>query len=366
MKIVIEYDSCWRNSFLDGSNNETLPDKKGRKFVAASSSLNDRDHPENFKKVDLTITTILGVLCRLIGDQRKLYQARKSENYYFHSLENGISFFDSPYESVISSEIVYIRNMTGSDDRESFTGPIDTSHWLFSANFATDLWSVLFLDFSDLIRYIVEGAEKNVSVELDPRVIVGKVGELKSIPISKISEYKITEDDLVKTINVLIDASLCDQMKASFPSMIKTFRDIVYIKDSKVDMKALYCSALYLKLLRLRNLGFEIKSNIKGFSVAGMTPKDFMSNFTVGKKKVYGNPYLKKVLIKGEGETRNMLTKASGKLEINLDIDVAKGNELKTLIENAGVSSFFLGKKGLAYVSHIDPRPARRNYESLF
>ncbi len=87
--------------------------------------------------------------------------------------------------------------------------------------------------------------------------------------------------------------------------------------------------------------------------MAGLTPKDFMGSFTKGKKKVYGNPYLKKEMIKGQGEVTSMLTKASGQLEINIDVDRDKAQEIKTLIENAGVSSFYLGKKGLAYVSSI-------------
>ena len=48
-----------------------------------------------------------------------------------------------------------------------------------------------------------------------------------------------------------------------------------------------------------------------------------------------------------------MLTKASGQLEINIDIDKDKAREIKTMIENAAVSSFYLGKKGLAYVSDL-------------
>jgi hypothetical protein len=47
------------------------------------------------------------------------------------------------------------------------------------------------------------------------------------------------------------------------------------------------------------------------------------------------------------------MTKASGQLEISIEVDRDKGLEIKTLIENAGVSSFYLGKKGLAYVSNI-------------
>jgi hypothetical protein len=42
-------------------------------------------------------------------------------------------------------------------------------------------------------------------------------------------------------------------------------------------------------------------------------------------------------------------------LEINLNIDRARAEQIKQQIENAGVSSFYLGKKGLAYVSDIRP-----------
>ena len=79
MKIVVKYDSSWRNSFLDGNNNEPLP-KKGRKYIASMTSLKKS---ENFIKRDITKDTIMGVLNRLIGDQRKLYQSREDENYYF-------------------------------------------------------------------------------------------------------------------------------------------------------------------------------------------------------------------------------------------------------------------------------------------
>ena len=38
MQIIIEYESSWRNSFLDGSNNEPLP-KGGRNFIASMTTL---------------------------------------------------------------------------------------------------------------------------------------------------------------------------------------------------------------------------------------------------------------------------------------------------------------------------------------
>jgi len=81
MKISIEYDSCWRNSFLDGTNNEPLP-KGGRDFLGSMTNLKVEG---NFKTHEITLDTVMGLLNRLIGDQRKLYQARSKafEKSYF-------------------------------------------------------------------------------------------------------------------------------------------------------------------------------------------------------------------------------------------------------------------------------------------
>ena len=46
MQIIIEYESSWRNSFLDGSNNEPLP-KGGRNFIASMTTLKQEG---NYKK----------------------------------------------------------------------------------------------------------------------------------------------------------------------------------------------------------------------------------------------------------------------------------------------------------------------------
>ena len=81
---------------------------------------------------------------------------------------------------------------------------------------------------------------------------------------------------------------------------------------------------------------------------------DLMNRFTTGdKKKIWGNPYIRKERIKGIGEVTFLMTKASGSLEIEIPIEREQGKELETMIKNAGVSSFYLGKKGLAYVSKI-------------
>ena len=58
MKIIIEYESSWRNSFLDGSNNEELPEK-GRKYIAAKKFLTKEE--DSIKK-NITKDTIMGIL----------------------------------------------------------------------------------------------------------------------------------------------------------------------------------------------------------------------------------------------------------------------------------------------------------------
>ena len=66
---------------------------------------------------------------------------------------------------------------------------------------------------------------------------------------------------------------------------------------------------------------------------------------------------MRKEKAKGIGEVVSLMTKARGQLEINLDISRDKAKEIKSMIEDAGVSSFYLGKKGLAYISQaIDTR----------
>ena len=79
-----------------------------------------------------------------------------------------------------------------------------------------------------------------------------------------------------------------------------------------------------------------------------------MKNFvTGGEKKIWGNPYIRKERIKGIGEVTSLMQKAGGTLKINIDIERETALDFKEKIENAGVSSFYLGKKGLAYVSDI-------------
>ncbi|OXX50870.1 type I-Fv CRISPR-associated protein Cas5fv [Vibrio sp. V10_P2A27P122] len=334
MKITIEYDSCWRNSFLGGSNNDPVP-KKGREFLGSMTNLKKEG---NFKVCKTTLDTVMGILNRLIGDQRKLYQARSNiheTSYYFSELEDKVSFIDKPQ---LTNEITFIRNMNGSTDQNSFTGMIKVSDPVFKSEYSQQFWGVLNLDFNQLCDFIIEQPKIEVSIDLDPLSIINR---LESLNKEKAIELN---DNLVLVIDILN----------------KNFPEIEYLNNKYlITPISLYCSALYLQLSRLE-INYDMVTaktklgGISGISKRGFTKKDFMDRYTTGAKKIIlGNPFIKKEKIKGQGEVTSMMTKASGQLEINIDVDRNKAQEIKTLIENAGVSSFYLGKKGLAYVSNI-------------
>lgn len=334
MKITIDYDSCWRNSFLGGSNNEPLP-KKGREFLGSMTNLKKEG---NFKVCENTLDTVMGLLNRLIGDQRKLYQARSKMyegSYYFEELENKVTFKDQPQ---LTNEITFIRNMNGSTDQNSFTGMIKVTDPIFMSEYSSIFWGVLSFDISTLCKFIVDDAIVEGHIQLDPLSIISRLEFL--------NKEKAQE-------NIGEVANAVEALRSFFP-------DIEYFnKKEQVMTISLYCSALYLQLFRLEKK-YDLSSaktkagGISGISKRGFTKKDFMDRYTTGSKKnIWGNPFIKKEKIKGQGEVTSMMTKASGQLDIIIDVDRAKGEEIKTLIENAGVSSFYLGKKGLAYVSNI-------------
>jgi hypothetical protein len=353
MKLLIDYESSWRNSFLDGSNNEPLS-KKGRKFIGSMTNLRNAD---NFIKRMVTLDTVMGVLCRLIGDQRKLYQARNETygSYYFKDIESLVTFQDKKDKAILTNEMTYIRNMTGNKDPSSFIGSINTNHLLFKSDFSQQLWMVLSLRFKDLVLFILKKPFVEQKAILNPVEIVNRVTSFKDIRLDKLEEQKNISQELVEKACCFLqeDEHVNFVLGEQFSALKKGFSDIEYVKNNKAVVRAIYCSALYLQAI---NLASSYKMDgvvMRGFSVNGFTPKDFMKTFTGGQKIVWGNPYIRKERIKGQGEVVSMMTKASGQLEIKIDIDRKKAKEIKTMIENAGVSSFYLGKKGLAYVSKI-------------
>lgn len=341
MRIIIEYESSWRNSFLDGSNSEPLP-KGGRNFIGSMTTLKQ---PGNFIQRSITKDTVMGVLNRLIGEQRKLYQARQDPDYYFADIEAELQEADIVDKPSITQEMVYIRNITGSTDQNSFTGMIRAGHPVFKSDYSSELWGVLWLDLESLTSFIMDDTSQinGLSKEyLDPITILNKSIELQDLKSIE------QNDDLNKVVARLADC----------------FPDELYVENNGLIRPIrFYAAALYMQIERLRakfNMATAYNKRGQkicafGFSKRGFNgSRDFMKNFITGREKIiWGNPYLHKEKKKGEGEVVSKLTKASGQLEINLNIPKERAKDLEIKIENAGVSAFYLGKKGLAYVKDI-------------
>jgi hypothetical protein len=328
MKITICYDSCWRNSFLNGNNNEPVP-KRGRKYIASMTNLKK---DENFIKREIGKDTVMGVLNRLIGDQRKLYQSRKSESYYFSDIEDKVTCKDNPQ---ITQEMTYLRNISGSTDQNSFTGAVKSNDAMFNSDYSQEFWSVLVLNIDELTDFVVSGELSIKEISLDPMFVIDKLELLNK------EKALIKNENLEKVLSILTEK----------------FGDIKYLnKKDEVVVISLYASALYLQLDRLSekynmNSAKTKVGGISGISKRSFTKKDFMDRFTTGeKKKIWGNPYIHETFVEGKGKTRNLMTKASGVLEIVIDISRDKAEEIRLMIKDAGVSSFYLGKKGLAFV----------------
>ena len=335
MKITIAYESSWRNSFLDGSNNEKLP-TSGRNFIGSMTTLKKEG---NFIQRTISKDTVMGVLNRLIGEQAKLYQARQRPNYYFADIEQQLNDSDIIDKPLISNEMVYIRNVSGSTDQNSFTGLVKANDPAFKSAFSSSLWGVLWLSLDEVLDFILDVTyQVNVLFELDPIVVCHQIEFLSS-------EKPIDVKDKIQEAVAILQAN---------------FPDINYLTaKEQLPLVSLYTSALYFQIERLKNQ-FDLKATLtksgglSGISKRGFTKKDFMDRYTTGGKKlIWGNPYLLKEKKKGEGEVSSILTKASGELEIHLNISKDQADDLKKRIEDAGVSAFYLGKKGLAYVKDI-------------
>ncbi len=138
---------------------------------------NQGNYP-NFINREITHDTVMGVLNRLIGDQRKLYQSRNCPKYFFSGLEEHISFNDQQNQSEpINTETVYIRNMEGNTDQNSFTGMIKANDPVFRSDYSNNFWGVLTLDIENLCRFIIdESFQIHSPKQFDPFKMLNQLG----------------------------------------------------------------------------------------------------------------------------------------------------------------------------------------------
>ena len=271
MQITIAYDSSWRNSFLDGSNNEPLP-KGGRGFVGSMTSLKTEG---NFIERGITKDTVMGVLNRLIGDQRKLYQARQDPNYWLADVEQALTdedVVDRADKRISNSEVAFIRNITGSTDQNAFTGMIKSTDAAFTSAFSSELWGVLYLNIDELVQFINDVNYK-VAHQLffDPLIVINQLENLNGLkPID-------VQGEIEQTVTFLQNL---------YPEV-----DYKLTAKGQLTPISLYTSALYIQIERLKTR-FDVSAmltksgGLSGISKRGFTKKDFMDRYTTGAKKL--------------------------------------------------------------------------------
>jgi len=395
MKIVIEFDSIWQNSFLYGQDDKPIDKNNQRAFKATSKN-------KEIDKKEISKSTVLGILSRLIGDQRKLYQARESEDYYFKDKEECIDFQVKDKESW--NENIFIVNKSEKRPPQgSYLGVIQENEKLFFSETAPILWSILYLSVDELLNFLLSNQMNKKSGDSNPDSLLKRVEKLQKIDtfilakdavvsigekIEKLKEryskkeqefnnldsptekqeksllsakekmqkdIAKLEDEIQKILNSeernLFDTKLIkiiDMLSEKFP-------DQVYYNNGRIFPMSLYAVALYLQVERMQeeklNVEYCFKKNgeiqIQGFSKRSFNGiRDFLNKLAGNYNKTTQTPY--------------PLTKSNGTLEIILDIPRDEARYLRELINDAGVSSFYLGKKGLAYITNIDTREVKR------
>jgi hypothetical protein len=414
MKICIDYDSCWQTSFLNNDEKKPITKKHIQnkqlnihasdgyiqKFVATTKARGERP-------ASISNDTVCGVLCRLMGDQRKLYQAKKSDQYYLNEFEDKISWRIVGDKTV--NELSYLTNKSDSRcGQSSWLGVLsDDNKWFFS-DLSPLLWSILYLSKEELLDFILaDDYYKESCADLD---FCKPINLLKRIEV--LSNSKRPEGSVFKSLEVLMSEkekihsklkiqeekfkdyivaskekppqtekqkiahskkcsgfetainalsfdidSIGDQeslifndkkIKKVIDKLELYFLGISYWSNGVIYPMSLYSAALYLQAIRMLKNGFNLdfllnenrEVQIQGFSKRGFNgTRDWLNSMSGGRKKAVGTPC--------------NIEKQSGQLEIIIDVDRDKALEIENLINCAGVSSFYLGKKGLAYVSSI-------------
>ena len=337
MEIEIEYEGSWRNSFLSGSNNEPLP-KGGRKFIGSGASIKAN---KGLTVAEVTKSTVLGVLSRLIGDQRKLYQAKAAPNFYFADIEQSIDFVDLVNADCATQELVYLRNYNKSTDQQSFTGVVSYGDKAKAFNdvFSEELWGMVFLSIDELHAHFLGGGTEFPKRNYCPMTVVDQVKSLKP------EKIKVDEKSLEL---IAYFASLDEKFYPKYQELLGKSFDVV-----QLNLMGLLAQFQRLKGKYDMSSASSKTGTLKGsVSFKALSVRDFVTAYSdCNRKVIFGAPYIYKE--KGAGKEDQKLTKKSGKLIIKIDVDDDRAMEIEMLIKCAGVSAFKVGKKGLAYIKEI-------------
>ncbi len=341
MRILIKFDSCWGNSFLSD------PDAKGkRSYIASLSKMNNGKNKDNaldyYKEKSTSLSTVQGVLYRLLGARDRLDVLLEHDESIIADLIKRDSISFTLTNVVETDESVYLRNANLSSDQNSYSGvPNEELHE--NEDFKSVI-AIFYASRAELLDYV---ARDIYPVNITQKLSILEIAELiEGFHKEKDAPYNVTEAEF-ELVN--------SKVKEMFD------KDIHPSKANLMLLAINKAVAEFAVTLNEKSAFLTANNTFAGISLNGnsFTRKDFMKKFA-SPKLVYGNPYQTDFWVKNEysAEGKNKkfnkkLTKRSGTLAIDIDCSHEVEYELKTLITHAGVSAFYLGKKGLAYVDKI-------------
>lgn len=355
MKIIIEYESKYSlGTTSDGkvilNSLQNLTENENKSNFELISMNND--YYQNLKNIetiypnmkynDITERTVLGILSRLIGDVRRLDDIEQDVDHPIIKIKDKIHFkIEKKY---FQNELIalHTRLKESLNDVGGLIHKNKANELTYDNSFSRALFSVFnYKNFEDIVNYIQQLKQKNTHL-------------INEKYLGKEIDLNIYMQELFKT------------EKRFNESEQKIFEKLLNSKVNNIYGKLLYEKIDYLKHFNL----FEKEiSNVltKNGILQGVTKESGYIGFkslgiyTVkGMKKNWILPYsvkLKNQHIK-KGDSLNKqpkigVTKEGGILIISLNINKEEQKIFKEYIDNAAVNTFYMGKKGLAYISKI-------------
>jgi hypothetical protein len=335
--IDIKYNSCWQNSFLDDKENKIARTGGYARKFNITTKPNGGIQP-------ISKNTILGVLYRLIGEQRTLKEIQNSDYSYFKDIEEKITFDLLEKQTTENELVMLIKKDDSRTSQGNYIGVIKDDTALFFSKNAPKLWSVLYLSIDEITSFINKPSLIKQEGSSMPRDILNRLDEIQEITalqtiekrLSKIEFGKQKQEERLKTINK-DDLKTIDKIQKSilkFDENIKSISENIdmnkesnlifeilssleshfpeipksdYLKNDVIYPMKLYASALYLQADLLEKSGEDIsklyvfqktginksKKTIHGFLKKGFNGvRDFLNKFsTGGDKKTVKTPF---------------------------------------------------------------------------
>lgn len=315
MRIHIEYNSSWAGEIK-------------------------KDSP--FGSTSITKETVIGVLFRLVGDVRpmKLKKGMSAKKIILNEDKDwlgvkfdGIEFKDNMFDS--NASLTALRGeskATASKCIKHLIVDLDKDEYYADRNpFLADFIRILKSSDQELCVYIERGVLPDIDVkDLTVEDYYQLCEEIRK-PSNKEDKFDVESSELRRFKGILPDKTP-DKDGGVKEKGIKRSDYVAFVLYRYFEANKSNCPTVLLS---------KNGNGILGVSQQGsFTLKDIGEPFYFLPNAVYSKP--KKIAIN------------SGKLIIDIDVSLDRAKEIRAIIENAGVMSFYLGKKGLAYVKRIE------------